>query len=105
MRLSHYCLGLLGKYYVGWGGGGGVPQSDFRGSQKSRVISGEMSKYDRKCRGKHQRSERTDGTSGETNKHRNFSLCEANIDRYSIPCTKSIGEVPEIGRAAGRERV
>ena len=61
------------------GGVGGVPQSDFRGSQKSRVISGEMSKYDRKRRGKHQRSERTDGTSGETNKYRKFSLCEANM--------------------------
>ena len=48
--------------------GEGVSKSDIRRSQKSSVISGEMPKYARKCRGKHQKSERTDGTSEETNK-------------------------------------
>ena len=69
------------------GGGLGVPKSDFRGNQKSRAISGEMSKYARKCRGKHQRSERTDGTSRETNKYRKFWLCEANKLLCTVNCS------------------
>ena len=48
------------------------------GKKKVETISEEMFKYARQCRGKHQRSERTDG-SRETNKYRKFSLCEANI--------------------------
>ena len=48
--------------------GEGLPKSDCRGSQKTTVISEQMDKYARNCRGKHQRSERTD--SEETNKYR-----------------------------------